>query len=412
MGDVPAAATADPIPTANPVLRATSWAVTIVVPDLRNGSAETIGQAAPSASIAAKYKWVTIQDLPNTMHVPFADAVIRATFSHLAPLETTEGKSAEMIRKRAIILGAIRAGAAAALKLEASHMNVHECTSSGSRYVAGAEGAAGTISSTNGTATAKHTMAVNMTALSDLEASAANILMFMGMAIPLLQGASLVSSGHHYLPTTKNMFDGLKKQTLNIAGQAVVEWLNSLGSDLDDLAFHKACHPISPPQKRTWAKTESFSAKLKAAGLGAASIRIPAIPSDAQVGRAFQAILEEASPVIKGMGHTITVNSVISLNRAVELAIEGRPESDAIIAVQNWAKTHGSNVAFCAGIVKNQNDARGGGRSSTLKAKSVEKVMAEFATQVALGEGYARSFREKSRRAMDDGTFADPQIVA
>jgi hypothetical protein len=399
-------------PAARGAVGRTTWPVNIVVPDLRNGSAETIGQAAPSASIAGKYMWVVIKNLANVDHVPFADAVIRATYAQLCPVETAEGKSVAMIRKRAIILGSVRAGAAAALRLEPAHMNTKECVGSGSEFVPGANGADGHIASAGGTADANHTLAVGMDGLTLLEASAANLMMFAGMAIPLLQGASLVSSGHHYIPTTKNMFDGLKKQIMNIATQEMVTWFNELGTDLDDLMFHKACHPISPPVKRTWAKTESFSAKLKAAGLGAASIRVPAIPSDAQVGRAFQAVLEEATPVIMGMGHKITLENIRKLNRDVELATEGAPETAAVIAVQNWAKTHGADAAFCAGIVKGQNEARGGGRSSTLKAKSVEKVMAEHATQATLGEGYARVFRDKSRRAMDDGTFVDPNIVA
>jgi hypothetical protein len=383
---------------------------TVHVPDLRNGDLATIQQAAPKASIASMYKWAVIESLPNDRHIDAVEFVIRGTYAQILSsmgAAVTDAIRADSKRK-AIVLGSVRAGATASYRLTPVDMNTSEATTSGYAYVAASDtitGAAG-----NGTAGGKHTIAVGMEALSATEVAAISVLVYLGMAVPVLQGVSLVSSGHHYLPTTKNVFEGMKRQAFGVANEAARGYLDALGESFDDLAFHKACHPISPPQKRRWAKSTEIAARLVVSGHGAAAVRLPALPSEAAVGKAGVALALAAKPVLLAMGHTIGIQEGPRLITVLETATEGAEEREAVDNVKSWAAAQGASLAFCAGIVQYVHESSGTGRHSLLSAHSVKKLIASFPTKVAEGAAYARVSSEKTREAMRDGTFSDPNL--
>lgn len=383
---------------------------TIHVPDLRNGDTAEIQQAAPKASIASMYKWAVVAGLPHNKYVDAVEYVVRGTFAQLlsaAGGSITDADRAEAKRK-AIILGGIRAGAAEAYRLGPVDMNIQETTTSGYSYTA----ASNTISSSNGDGTTggKYTLAIGMEALNAVEVAAIGVLVYLGMAVPILQGVSLVSTGHHYLPTTKNIFAGMKRQALGVASGEVRAYLDQMGEMFDDMAFHKACHPISPPQKRRWAKDSDIAARLVISGHGAAAVRLPAHPSDAAIGKAGIALAMAARPVFASMGHTMQIDAGPDLIGALEHAAEGAEERAAVTSIKNWAATHASDLAFCAGVLQYVHDSSSTGRNTLLAAYSVKKLVADFPTRVAEGSAYARVAAERTRTAMVDGKFADPNF--
>jgi hypothetical protein len=383
---------------------------TIHVPDLRNGDVALIQQAAPKASVAEEYKWAHIAGMQASDAVNLVEYLIRGTYAHICarnPGDSTDQARAE-IRKKAIVLGAVRAGAAAANSITPQDMNASEVTNGGYSFNSGRIGP----TTGAGTAAGKYTVASGMTALTALEIKVVGILVYMGMAVPALQGASLVNSGHHYLPTTANIFAGLRRQTLGLGQEDVKAWIGALGETFDDLAFHKACHPISPPVKRRWAKSQTLPARLMAAGHGAAAIRLPAIPSDAQTGKTAVALMMRAKPVIHQMGHTMELVQGPQLLENLGGASEGMPEREAVSALQAWAAAHATNIAFCAGIVQAVHQASGTGRNTLLSAYSVRKVMGEHPDRVQMGETYARAANTRAREAMAAGNFADVMIRA
>jgi hypothetical protein len=401
-------------PSVNAGTRIVPLGFTIHVPDLRNGAAETIQQAAPKASIASTFKWVAIQNMPHNVAVDALEYLIRATYAQVlaaAAAAATDAQRADAKRK-AIVLASIRAGAAAAYKLGPVDMNAMEATSSGYVYTPGANGVMGSVGRANGGGTAggKYTLAVGMEALTATEIAASGVLVYLGMAVPVLQGVSLVSSGHHYLPTTKNIFAGMKRQALGLASEEARAYIDSMGEMFDDMAFHKACHPISPPQKRRWAKSGDIAMRLNLSGHGAAAVRLPALPSDAAVGKAGIALALAARPVLLGMGHTLSVEAGTGLIATLERAAEGAEERAAVDAVKAWAASHSSSLAFCAGIVQFVHESGSTGRNTLLSAYSVKKLISEHPTRVAEGSAYARVAAEKTREAMRDGKFADPAI--
>jgi len=384
--------------------------LTIAVPDLRNGDVQLITQAAPKASIASAYKWCHIEGMDTAWVKDVVDALIRAQFAQVLSAGAANPGAAEVkeARSKAIVLGAVRAGAAAAYRLLPADMNPTEVAGSGSRIAAVNGGWAVTAGA--GTAAPKFAVAQSMEPLSAVEVKVVGTLMYLGMAIPVLQGISLVLTGHHYLPTTKNTFAGMKKQALQVGGSEVNAWVEALGDMFDDMAFHKACHPISPPRKRTWAKDSELAARLTASGHGAAAIRLPALPSDAQGGKAALAVIKKAAPVIQGMGHTVSWARCAELVRAVEVAPEGRDELDAVAAIRSWLDVNGAQVAFCAGIVQTLSEAGTGARETTLLAYSIRKILSEHAASSVKGNTYCRAHNTRMRTAAEKGEFADPVI--
>lgn len=389
-------------------------AMRIVVPNLRNGDVAAIGQAAPRSSIPDRFKWAHITNMTPADMVPNVDAVIRATYAQLLAgnPDATQPNVMTASRNAAIVIGSIRAGAASAWTLTPADMNREEVVGSGSEFAAVAGSAVGHVDRGAGTAGGNYALATGMTAITPQEVNVINILAYLGMAVPVMQGISLVLTGHHYLPTTKNHFMGMKRQALQAGGEEVTVWIEALGDSFDDWAFHKACHPISPPVKRSWAKNVDVAARMTASGHTAAAIRIPALPSDAQGAKAVLAVMVKAAPVIQGMNHHISWAQGTAAIRAVELAAEGREELDAVAAAKAWVSAHSSQAGFCAGIVRFLADSEGTGQDSTLRAFSVRKIIGDKAADVSKGTTYARAYTQRMREQALDGTFTDPNIVA
>jgi hypothetical protein len=400
--------------------------IRVTVPDLRNGNVEDITQAAPRASIPVAYKWAHIQGLTHDAYVPMVEFVIRAQYAQVlseagdAPSEAD--KSAAKLK--ALVLGSIRAGAAAAFRLVPNDFNREEVAGTGSTYTAGTPAVAATdttaaipaapaaVATTAGTASPKHGVATSMEAITAAEVDVINTLMYLGMSVPAMQGVSLTLTGHHFLPTTKNVFLGMKRQAIQAGGTAVTTWIEARADDFDDWAFHKACHPILPPLKRTWAKSADTGARLVASGHGAAAIRIPALPSDAQAGKAGIAVMVKASAVIRGMGHTISWADGETRVKAAERAKEGREERDAVDSIRAWYASHVDSIAFCAGIVRHLSESLGTTRESTLNAFSIRKAMSDGSASVSRGVVYCRAYLARVRDQADRGEFADPAISA
>jgi hypothetical protein len=384
--------------------------VRVTFPDLRNGRIADIVQAAPRASIPRQYKWPHVEGMPAATYGTHVGEVIRANYAQVLTHAGATPSDADRRRARdeAIILGSIRAGAAASLGLQAPDFNPSEVVGTGSRW----DGAQVVAGQGNATATANYTVAGTMEELTLQEVDVVNTLLYLGMAVPVMQGISLAISGHHFLPTTANTFRGMKRQALQAGGADVGAWIDGHGDSFDDLAFHKACHPILPSLKRGWAKSEEMASRLAASGHGAAAIRLPALPSDAQAGKAAIAVFVKAAPVIRGMGHTISWPQASTHVRAVERAPEGKEEHEAVAALRSWYAANLTSVAFCAGIVQYIRDSTGATQESTLRAFSIRKAVADCASDVNKGVTYARAYFQRVRDQAESGAFPDPAIMA
>jgi len=373
------------------------------VPDLRNGAIGNIQQAAVRSGMSALYNWPIITGMASEQAVDAVEHIVRAHFAllmHHAGPTVTDAQATEN-RKWAIVLGGVRAGAAAAWRLGAVDLTRGELSTSG-MVVSGkqvGQDAAGT------SASALWTSARSMPDLKSVEWEIIAMCAYIGMAVPVLQGASLIATGHHYIPPTYNKFEGLKRQALGSATVDVKTWVDGMADRFNDLAFHKSCHPISPLLKRQMAKDSTVAAKLSASGHGSAAIRLPAIPSEATGGTAMLALIAVAAPVVKEMGHEISSDRGISLMLKLQTAKAGIEEADACDAVVKWVEDSAAELAFCAGIAQQLHDTSGMGKSSLLSAYSVRKLMASQGNQVSRGVTYARAAAARSRLAMEKGEY-------
>lgn len=381
----------------------------IVVPDLRNGSLTNIQQAAPRASMSVLYHWAVITDLRATDYVPTVEYVIRATYAqlqHVTGTGLTDAVSAELKRK-AIVLGAVRAGAAAAYKLTSSDLVRDELVPAGMMYDRGH-----VEQSANGsTSAARMTAAKSMPDITSVEEAVIALCVYMGMAVPPLQGVSLVMTGHHYVPSTYNLFKGIKKQTLGAASRDAQAWIDAMGETFDDMAFHKACHPVSMTLKRELAKSVDVRERLRASGHGSASIRLPAIPSEASGGKAAVALVRFASGTFRQMGHSISADTGEGLLLVLEHAADAVTEAAACNEVIKWIADNSDKLAFCAGIATHIHETTGTGKNTLLTAYSIKRLMAEHPAEVARGTAYARAANTIMRASMEAGTFQNPAFT-
>jgi len=381
----------------------------INVPDLRNGSLVNIQQAAPRASMSVLYHWTAITDLRHTDYIDTVEYVIRATYAQL--LHATGGAVTEVVtdglRKRAIVLGSVRAGATAAYKLTSSDLTRSECVPAGIVFDRGhvSQSAAGTTSS------ARWTMAKSMRALGDSDSGVISMCVYMGMAIPAIQGVSLVMTGHHYIPTTYSLFNGIKKQALGSVAPDTKAWIDGMGETFDDMAFHKACHPISPTLKRELAKSVDVRERLKASGHGSAAIRLPAVPSEASGGKAAVALIRSASATIARMGHSVSADTGEALLLTLEHTTNAVDEALACNAVITWIEKNSAALAFCAGIVTHVHETTGVGKNTILSAYSIRRIVADHPAEAAEGATYSRAATARMRAQMEDGTYADPKVL-
>jgi len=377
--------------------------------NLRNGGVADIVSASPRASIPSTYRWVVIEGMTADDCPRYVNEIVRATYGRIM---VAYGQGATDANKRsarmaAIVLAAVRAGAAAALNLQQPDFSASELAASGTRFANGVV----TQGGGNATGNARAAQAQGMDGLTAAEGDILNTLMYMGMAVPIMQGLSLMQSGHHFLPTTKNLFMGMKKQALQAGTQATREWIESMGDTFDDLAFHKSCHPILMSLKRGWAKQQEMSARLKLSGHGAVAIRLPGIPSEAHAGKAAMAVIIRARPTVIGFGHTCTTTTGEKLIRAVEIAPEGQQEMAAVNELRAWYEANKPSIAFCAGIVSSMRDASGAAGDTTLRAYSIKKAIADHPTENASGVTYARSYLRRQREAAEAGTMHDPKLA-
>jgi hypothetical protein len=380
----------------------------LIVPDLRNGAIASIEQAALRAGMSSLYHWASVKDMPAGQAVAGVEHIVRAHYAIMMRKQAPDAGDAERakVRKFAVVLGGVRAGAMAAWRLTSGDMTISECELSGAVVSKGEvmEDAEG------GTSGAKWSLMRSMDPLTTTEMLVLAMCAYIGMAVPVLQGASLIATGHHYIPPTYRLFGGLKRQALGSASTEVRTWVEGVGEWFDDLVFHKACHPINPLWKREIAKSQVVKQKLSASGHGSASIRLPAIPSEATGGKAMLALVSSAAPILESRGHKIDASEGIGLMMALESASGSAAEALACDAVVGWITLNEPKLAFLAGVVRQLHETTGVGRNTLLEAYSVKKLISSRATDVNQGVMYARAANSVTRAEMEAGTYKLPDM--
>lgn len=362
----------------------------IAIPNIRNGALADITSAAPREYIPRSYRWSVVGGLPTAEMPAYVEVVCRAQFVTLCDgnYGAMDEPARVLARRKAIVMGSIRAAVAAAYQLVENDMQATEVTSS-PRAVGGAVGAR-TLVDVPGSAVAAAAAWNGWVDATDAERTVMNALMYLGIGVPALQGFSLVRFGHHFLSTggdaPKKPWVALVKQVRASVPEAVHTWMDY--EWFQDVAFHKACHPISPATKQAWAKDPATKARLVTANLGSAAVRLPATPPDFEQAKAALSLLQKAKPSLEGMSITINLAGLLASADAVARADPGQPTRDAVAAAVHLVEAHAPRVAYAAGIVAKIHET--GAPSSLLTAFSIRRLVRENQ------ESYDAGFRAKA----------------
>jgi len=417
------------------------------MPDLRNGTPETIQEAVSKTTIPHRYKWVIPDGLPNDKVLQYLPAVIAAQYGQLIMgVDVVNNRAlADRYRMEAILLGSQRGAIQATYKLTAGDFMAAECEMSAFSYrtaesdqafnarlsqvvanvdlpeeeraadlatrraavVRRGEGIYGaTGGDTVGARAAREASFGDMT---ESEQKISIIAAWIGIPVPVLQGASLIHSGHHFIKGTKNMFRGVLKQASFMITPEWESMAGVFGESLEDLLFHKSCHPLSIEVKKLWSKSHTMKANLKACGHKAAVIRLPALPAETQALKAGLAVIIKAAGVIKQLGGTVDTSGGERLKAQLEGTIEGGETlTDAELKAKveeavRWAEFNAGEIAYCSGVVDGLRTAGQALRDTelpketTTAALSVKKTIAAHTAQYVLGGNLAKLLMLKDR---------------
>jgi len=362
----------------------------IAVPDIRNGVLADITSAAPREYIPAAYRWSIITGLAANEAPKFVEYVCRAQFVALCAgaYQTMDDPARVLARKKAIVLGSIRAVVMAAYQLTAADMQATEITGSG-KAVDG-EPNHRVIVDAPGTAAAHGAAWTGWVPANDAERIVMNGLMYLGIGVPALQGLSLVKYGHHYLSNAgeapKKPWQAMIKQVRAAVTPDVVTYMDY--EWFGDVAFHKSCHPILPAVKQGLAKSPAVKDRLVAANLGSAAVRLPATPPDFEIVKASVAVLNEAKMSLEAMQFVINTARLDAAVTAVATAAPGDPERVAVQTACQLIEVNSARIAYSAGIVAKIHESSK--PSTLLTAYSMKRIIGENS------ESYDRGYRAKA----------------
>jgi len=413
MAQAAAAATA---PAVNVIPIGDGFSTTFTVSDIRNGALESIVASVPSTAIPQEFYWVGVSDLPANRAVKFAEVIVRAHYAYIRRINSSipEAKA----RETAIIVGGTRAGITAYWSVTTADLSPSELGGRIATYRAAAgtdpEGVTVTTTSGSTTTTAQQGDWTNWVALTSTERARVAYHILLGIAIIPGQGYSLVNTGHHFLSTAGKKaragWDAIKKQFLQMVDAPTREWITGLGADWEDLAFHKAGHPVLMSLKISMASDPSMRDKIKRAGFGAAAVRLPAISPEFMKARVAQSMIMKASSILTAAGATI---DTVALDNIVGRVVnETDAAARALLVEQSKGVVDraGADLGIVAGIVQKVSEDLPTAQQTLTNSFTFRKIVAEYPAEVARGMMLARAVLSRQREAIERGTSSGVSI--
>lgn len=423
-----------------------------VAPDLRNGIATDLLPPARRGAVLPQYYWRFVGGLDGrlshgTIYVsvaygalvagtldPAAAAPIAGDLAHFGNFGLTPATSAE-IRKRAIILGAVRAGIAASYVLVYADLHATEAFP-GEFVTVGVNGFTFGSAHTDAAAnlTFEEAAVLSFPPLTDVELECYFELTKLGMGLVPLVGCSLLETGHHYLGDKAASFRGLEKQVLSGAREEVKLFFSEGLDENRGLAFHKACHPVGNALLTTLARSTTIAARLVAAGLGSVAIRVPHIESEVKAARAYVAIVESAFGWCQTSGYRLSVprltGTLLWVGQITHAgnSVAGRYGLPAGVSRADGIRNYlvpamvaaEPAAAIASGVYQAIVEVTGGNTTgdTRLGAYSVAKLRKSRVAEVGQGMSAVRAFRLFQTNQIEKGNLAlwevsdDPDALA
>jgi hypothetical protein len=385
--------------------------------DLRNGQLDQIAAVVPRAAIPPAFFWLL--DVP----VVGLDAISVSTLMVRNYAARMEGLGEAAARDKAIVLAAVRAGARAFWALQDAELSQGEVAAAEVTYVpeavpappAAAVPAHVTAAFTAGNVGAADAAWNGFVELTAGERETMQYLVLLGIAAPPTQGWSLVKNGHHFLSNAGDAaragWNAVRRQWASKLPATVSQWVTARNAWFDDVAFHKACHPIEMAFKIGLAQAIDTPRRLKAADFGSAAVRLPATEPDFEYAKVTLAVLAKVSGTITGMGGQVNTTALAAANAAVMTAAPGQARSNLIAIAIGMAHTRDPMIAVAAGILQATLDASGVGRDTLLTSFGMRKLIADYPAEASAGANMYRAWMQRQRDLIAQGTFTAPVIV-
>lgn len=248
------------------------------------------------------------------------------------------------------------------------------------------------------------------------------------IGMPVATGVVLVKTrSHHFVEPHKGVAQAIIRQ---VFGPNFVGTLHLSREDFEDVVCHKASHPFKTEVLTQWARDKTVKARLVAANLASAAVRVPAKTDPEAM---MSSVLKLISMVSTVAGDAnVNIGNIMETAEATEVKVKAELESitnqggvaTAQDVVNTWVNANDFGIATMYGMVSEMVDdaVAGGGATSAgttiLRAYGLRRIAADNPAAVAKGRAImsdARNWsRERSRAGnlMGTGLFgAEPPEV-
>lgn len=402
--------------------------------NIRNGDSSGVKSMLVKPTIAEAYHWVPIHGLKPNDGIRAMDAFIASHQVHLkAKLPATTSDA--LVRKQAIALGVARAVATSMYMIEPDDMVPGEKAEPLMRanYSEGNE-LSFSVLKTVPPNTAE-TLSAEV-ALTDTEKAVVSALLPSSVGIIPMQGYSLIMTNHHYLSEntsqSRKVFAVVEKQFWR--GAEVGSWFSEDASTIQDCVWHKATHPVNMSLKMTAATDPRVADDLRAAGVGSAASRLPAVEAEMRAANSYKTLMATVHPLfgIFGGGVDFTLlQDAMDVVVAYPVATENpgmppnrNPDVPAYVTNRRTALAwlgdliarNSDIAAYCYGFycaLSDQNQTLGaGGTVDSLKTSfALSKLRNQSYASFVAGQQAHGDYVAVRNKMRDAGQFKAPKMT-
>lgn len=384
------------------------------LPNLRNGNAANYTVVHIAAGIPAEYHFILSPDIPTALTL---ERHLLADSAMYSVQMTAAGLVADVARKRAVVLAAVRMGIRKSWNIVDGDLIAaqrHDEAYYLARHVLGqALAPAGQQTPANAAAfplAAVRDEVAALTAMPELFEPVTLARLFrLGMAMPVVTGVILVKTDgqHHFIDQHKNVYRAVQRQVL---GRGTPIPFDLEAEVFEDLVAHKSTHPINSASMITFAREEATKTRLMAAGIASAAVRVPAQYGPESAMSAITSLVRKAVSI--GRAANIAVD-MVAVEALIELVFNGidlnTPDGRRVGAdrAQAFATTHGVDLARCMGILQATCDNANIQRPALMRSYALARIVEENPSSMAEGVDqmtvFYRSQRERARRGILGG---------
>jgi len=284
---------------------------------IRNGDVSAAKSLLIRPAVPAMFHWCPISGMQPQDAIENVGAFVRVAYAQML-LGSEPTVSNELKRKRALILGVVRAVVTQLYEITDSDIIPGERAQPILVATKGQNGRY-TFGLRTGLNAAERTAIQTGFTSNENERAATAAIHMCAIGLPACQGFSLVMTGHHYLSDPKSHSRRCYKviEGAYWTHSAVKAWFDDDADEIRDAMWHKACHPISLSLKRSVSQSLACKQMIIEAGAGAAASRLPALEPELRRAKSYKTLLQTVRAMYEEIGGT---TNFIVLDEAIAAA--------------------------------------------------------------------------------------------